>query len=348
MGPRQQPGALHPASVRTVLICRINGRMGNTLMLTPLIRLLHDRLPHASIDLAIAYPKAVDLLSDLPGLRRIIVFPHRTPRMIWRYLAALRRLRACHYDLAIDPVPESTGGRAVLTFCRAAYRLGFSTKHQWAPLTHAVPPPRDSMHQAMHPVFLLSRALGVPYDMKSVRLWLPLREDELSAGRRLIARAVGAQCPQATARVFGFFAHAAGCKAIDRAWWCAFWDQFLALEPDAVPVEYLPSERHAPVDPRFSSFHVASPRVLSAAIAATRMFISSDTGPMHLASSTGVPTVALFLASDPALYRPLKPIDLVIDVAQSSPSAVARRCQGVWRAGDSTSQRAAIAACGAE
>jgi heptosyltransferase I len=44
-----------------------------------------------------------------------------------------------------------------------------------------------------------------------------------------------------------------------------------------------------------------SVRALTATIAATRMFISADTGPMHLASSTAVPTVALFCASDPQL-----------------------------------------------
>ena len=63
-----------------------------------------------------------------------------------------------------------------------------------------------------------------------------------------------------------------------------------------------------------------------------RMFISTDTGPMHLASSTAVPTVALFRASDPLQYGPLKPSDLSIDVGTVSPADAARLCQGVWRA----------------
>jgi ADP-heptose:LPS heptosyltransferase len=72
-------------------------------------------------------------------------------------------------------------------------------------------------------------------------------------------------------------------------------------------------------------------RGLTSAIAATRMFISADTGPMHLASSTAVPTVALFCASDPVLYGPLKPMDLAINIAESTPSLVAQRCQRLWR-----------------
>lgn len=53
---------------------------------------------------------------------------------------------------------------------------------------------------------------------------------------------------------------------------------------------------------------------------------------MHLASSTSVPTVALFCASDPVLYGPLKPVDLAINVAESTPILVALRCQRMWRA----------------
>ncbi|MDB6083171.1 MAG: Lipopolysaccharide heptosyltransferase [Gammaproteobacteria bacterium] len=331
VGSRHYATTLHPGEVTTVLICRINGRLGNTMFLTPLIRSLHELLPHAAIDLVLAHPKAKDLLGDLPGVRRIIVLPHKTPK-IWLYLAALRDLRACRYDLAVDPTPESTSGRAALTLCRARYRVGFATVSQWAPLTHAVPEPQEieNAHQAVRPVFLVCRIFAIPYEPQSIRLWLPLREDEVAAGRQAIARATGSDC-DAVANVFGFFAHAATFKVIDQAWWLAFWEMFLALEPQAIPLEFLPLQGHAPMAARFPSLHVPSPRGLTAAIAATRMFISTDTGPMHLGSSTAVPTVVLFHASNLALYRPLKPNDLAIDITQCSPHAVAYRCQRIWR-----------------
>jgi len=67
------------------------------------------------------------------------------------------------------------------------------------------------------------------------------------------------------------------------------------------------------------------------AIAATRLFISADTGPMHLGSSTCVPTVALFQASDPTLYGPLKSSDVALNISHISPRDVAERCQRLWR-----------------
>jgi heptosyltransferase-3 len=337
IGPRNYKSSLSLEGIETVLICRINGRMGNTLFLTPLIRQIHELLPNASIDLALAYSRSPDLLSDMPGVRQIIVFPHKTDRMVRRFIGALRRVRATRYDLAIDPVPESNSARVVMLLCRSRRRLGFITPFQWAPLTHAAAPPREVMHQAAHPVYLVDRVIGRPYSPQGVRLWLPLQAGELSAGRELIARTAGIVQSETSQRVFGFFAHAAGQKILERDWWREFWNTFLALEPEAIALECLPSPQHQRTDARFAGFHLPSPRALSAAVACMRVFISTDTGPMHLASATDVPTIALFRASDPLQYGPLKPADLSIDVSTSSPAEVARSAQRVWRASASAS-----------
>ena len=163
-----------------------------------------------------------------------------------------------------------------------------------------------------------------------MRLWLPLPDSELAEGRRLIAQAIAPKRLQTPSNAFGFFAHAANLKLIDRCWWISFWEAFLALEPQAIPVEFLPSAAQPPTDERLVSLHVRSTRGLTAAIAATRVFISTDTGPMHLASTTAVPTVGLFLASDPGLYGPLKPNDLAIDLARHSAADIAQACQRIW------------------
>ncbi len=331
IGPRAYSDRLIRDEISSVLICRINARMGNAVFLTPLIHRIHELLPHASVDLAIAYPKADDLLGSLPGVRRIILFPYKGVRLVWRYLAAVRRVRRERFDLVIDPAPNSTSGRMVLMLARARYRLGFATDDQWSPLTHAIPFPDTSMHQAAQPEFLLSRALGLDCDPRDVRLWLPLEPQEIEAGRAAIARAVAAKGRAGTAEAFGFFAHATGLKAVAPAYWRAFLDAFLELQPDAIPVEVLPSPASVPTDPRCASLHLPSPRALTAAMSAMRLFVSADTGPMHLAGSTAVPTIALFRASDPALYGPMKPCDLSLDVARCSPRAVADRCQSIWQ-----------------
>lgn len=311
-----------------MLVCRINARMGNTMFLTPLIARLHELLPDAAVDVASAYPYARELLEPIPGVRRVIEFPYKGVQLPVRYAAALQKIRRQPYDLLIDPAPDSTSDRIVLTLARARYRLGFASPNQWAPLTHAFALPPELLHQAVQPVYLLSRAFGTAPVAGGVRLQLSLCEQEIAAGRAALERALPAHAP--CDRVFGYFAHATGQKTIAKEYWRAFWDAFLALEPDAVPLEILPSADRAATDARSAVLHLRSPRALAAAIASMRLFIAGDTGPMHLASSTDVPTVALFQASDPALYGPLKPCDLALDPAHHPPQVLAERCRVLW------------------
>jgi heptosyltransferase III len=323
---------LERAEIRSVLICRLNARLGNTLLLTPLIKHIHESLPDAAIDVATAYPKAANLLQDVPGIRHVIVYPYKSANAVWRYLVALRRMRAQRYDLAIDPTPDSTSARVAIALARARYRLGFDTFSQWVRLTHAVALPAESMHDAVRPAFLFCEALRVPLDASAVRLWLPLLKHEVIAGRTAVAEVLQAAGAAGSAsHVFGFFASAAGHKTIDRAWWREFWRAFRALEPEAMPLEFLSLAHGECVDPRFPALSIKSPRSFAAAIAATRMFIAPDTGPMHLASSTSVATIGLFRGSDTARYRPLKPHDLMINVTENSASRIAERCQRIWR-----------------
>jgi heptosyltransferase III len=332
IGTRRYATTLQPQAVSSVLICRLNGRIGNTMFLTPLIRQLHELLPHAAIDLAVGYPRAAELLGSLPGVRRVITFPHRAPHKIWRYVAALRSMRAERYSLAIDPIPESSSGHTLLSLARAQYRLGFASPNQWAPVTHAVPVPPQIVHRALQPVFLVSQIFGSVYPPSDLRLWLPLPQNELAAGRRLIAEAIGPAASTSANPVFGFFAHATHLKVVGEDWWRDFWAAFLELEPQAVPLEFLPSRDCAPINAHFASVHIPSTRALTAAIAATRMFISPDAGPMHLASSTDVPTIGLFHVTDPAYFGPLKAIDHAIDIRQYSALQTAQYCQRLWRA----------------
>ena len=40
------------SAIRSVLVVRVNNRMGNTLFMTPLLAALHESLPHAAINRA--------------------------------------------------------------------------------------------------------------------------------------------------------------------------------------------------------------------------------------------------------------------------------------------------------
>ena len=88
---------------------------------------------------------------------------------------------------------------------------------------------------------------------------------------------------------------------------------FLALEPNVIPLQFLPWGGRGPVNAAYPVLRCDSPREMAAAMASTRLVISGDTGPMHLASATTVPTIALFRVTNPNKYGPLKPCDASVN-----------------------------------
>lgn len=321
---------LEAAAIRSVVVVRANGRMGNTLFLTPLLTALADVLPHATFDVVSMYPEAAELLHGLPRLRRVMVLPHKGWWHLDRSLDFLRSVRGERYDLAIDPAPDSFSSRMWLSICRARYRLGFGSGNQWARLTHDVDVSRRSPHLALEPLALLER-LPPPTSPPAGRLNLPLDGDELAAGRRRLSACLDSRAAdrRPDEPVVGFFAHARGRKDLGLDWWRRFWKRLLALEPGLVTVEVLPAPAAPPVLDGRPALHVASTRHLAATMAGMQAFLSADTGPMHLASATAVPVIALFGPTDPERFGPLKPADTVIRIDARSPEAVAEECHPV-------------------
>jgi len=333
IGRRSVATRLEPREIHSVLIGRINGRLGNTLFLTPMIERLHALLPEAQIDIAVSYPHAATLLAGMPGVRQVILFPHKGRAIIAQYLRALRLLRTTNYDLAIDPTPFSTSGRLLLSATRARFRLGFNNPSQWAALTHAIPLPRQTMHQGRQAAYLVATALGAPWEPDAIRLWLPLSAQEIAAGRVAIDTALAGATPVATGADrprIGYFAHATGLKTLPPQWWSRFWTALLALHPELLPVEFLPATSALPTVPDFAALHLPSQRGLTAAIQTLGMFVSADAGPMHLASTTDTPTVGLFQVTDPTLYGPLKATDRSIMVGTLTPEEVAAQVSVAW------------------
>ena len=320
---------LDAASLRRIVVVRMNGRMGNTLFLTPLLTAISHALPAATIDLVVLYPEAAELLRGLPGVDRVMVLPHKGWWRLRRSLATLRAIRRECYDLAIDPSPDSLGGRLALMFCRARCRLGFGGRNQWASLTHAVDVPPDAVHEALRPLALLDLLPQPPGPRPQARLRLALGASELEAGRERIETSLAACALERHPRqpVIGFFAYARGNKSLGAEWWQRFWRRFLELEPGAIPLEVLPSAGCPPLLQARPALHLASPRQLAATMASMRLFVSADTGPMHLASATRVPVVALFGPTDPERFGPLKPEDTVMILEGRSPEEIAETCR---------------------
>jgi len=301
--------SFNPASLHRILICRINHRLGNALFLTPLIASLNKSLPDCEIDLLLGDAQAAELLSYLPGVGKVYCITQGTsyPAAIWRLL---HELRGRHYDLAIDPVSESFGNRLALMLVGAKASLGFQTQDQWAPLTYAVTPVAKHPHAALRPLSLLQYLLPKADLIQRLTLAIP---------PEVTQRLAQAWPRSHQAMTIGFFCEATGAKVLPRAWWQRFVATLKASHPHHNFVQLLPPTGSEPLRPDVPTASYGELVELAGFMQQLDVFISADTGPLHLSAAAHTPTIGLFTATNPAKFGPLGPQDLAIRLDQADP-----------------------------
>jgi heptosyltransferase-3 len=315
--PVLQP--LDPAAIRRVIVCRRNNRLGNMLLLTPLLRRLAATLPQAEIDVLIGSTDYRALFQGLPGVRQVWVMPRRSWLWPLRMLTLLFRLRAEAYDLSIEPTLNSFSNRLSARLCGARWRLGFHAPNQWLSLTHAVLPDRAACHQALIPQQLVADGFSCPAPA------YPHPQLELSAAeRRAGAARLAALVGPGQGSVIGFFAEATGRKRLPPEWWRDWLIELRREYPSLRLLQILPPGVTEPLLPGLPHLHEPDLRRLAAVTGALSLFVACDSGPMHLASASGVATLGLFCATRPHSYGPLGPVSLGLDVSELTPRQVAQ------------------------
>ncbi|NUO71710.1 MAG: lipopolysaccharide heptosyltransferase family protein, partial [Frateuria sp.] len=96
-----------------MLVCRPNHRLGNALLLSPLIQEVEALYPGAEIDI-VGSDAAVSLFADRFHVRRVFALPRRVARHVLFSAKILRNVRSGRYDLAIDACNGSQSGQLVL------------------------------------------------------------------------------------------------------------------------------------------------------------------------------------------------------------------------------------------
>jgi ADP-heptose:LPS heptosyltransferase len=330
--------AAQPAPVRSIAVLRPNRRLGNALLLSPLLQALEARFPQARIELISGCGAAGTLFRRFSQVERTFIF---SSSHLWGTLGTLAALKRRSYDLAIDPVARSRSGRFLLGYLRARERLGFSwgERARDRMLTHAVDPRPRPPHMALTPLYLLRSAYGggaAPDGAAELPLDLRLTESERRAGEQRLAEMLGA--PDRQRPWLGIYAHATGAKSYPMGWWHEVIACLRRQCGSARLVEFIPVDRRARLADLIPGLYTADLRLLAATLAATALVVIPDGGVMHLAEAAGAPVLGLFQTTQPAYYGPYGARSQSLWTRDCSTEAVAARigamlCQGARAAG---------------
>jgi ADP-heptose:LPS heptosyltransferase len=308
---RRQPGA-----PRRILLLRLE-RIGDLVMVLPAIQDVRALAPGAAIDLVVGSWN-VELARAIPGLDRV-----ETLDAAWlargaggRGLASMLRVarswRTRAYDLAINFEPD-VRTNLVLAMAGARWTAGYRSGGGGAVLDVALEYDTRA-HTSANARRLVSTIFErTPAGRSGPFLAVPERARE----------AAGARLGSSSGPLVGV--HASGGREIKQ------WDplRFAAVarrligERGATIVltgaagdRPLVDRVKAELPPDRVVDLTGEPDLLTLAAVLERLdlFITGDTGPMHVAAAVGTPIVAVFGPSDPLRYAPAGPRDRIVRI----------------------------------
>lgn len=324
---RLDAGELRTSGIHRILVLRPNHRLGNLVLITPLLTELEQTFPGAEIDVLTAGESAHEVLANFPSVRHIRTLPHYVARHPLRTLKTIRSLRGARYDLAVSPATDSYSSRVLIYWAKAPRLIGIppndsSGTANWDRILPIAP-----QHFAMMPVFMLRHTLAAGPGVESSAyppLDIRLTADEKARGQQTLD-AVLATRPAAPGRVpVGIFADASGAKRFDTSWWLRFLGALTDAHPEYAIVEFIPVDGRSRLEDRFPSYFSSSLRQFASTTACLACFISADGGIMHLASASGVPTIGMFSVTNPLKYAPYGRHNQACDTLGKPPEEVAQ------------------------
>lgn len=291
-----------PAKVRRILV-RANNWIGDVVMISPAIRALRERFVGAEISI-LARPWVCDALGANPFFDTLI--PYEIPG---RHEGALGRLRLAAdlrrrgFDLAVL-FQKAFEAAFLAAAAGIPVRVGHGTDHRGFLLTHAVPVTEAS--RLMHHVdFFLEVAEACGCRPANRQPFFSLAAEDRTWADEFLRGA------ESGSRMVAI--HPGGSKA-PRAWHL---DRFAdlagalheshALAPLIVG-DASDADAGEEIARRVPSTLVSAGRTtvrqMAALIERSRLFVGSDSGPMHIAGALGTPAVGIFGPGAPEKTAP--------------------------------------------
>ena len=292
-------GTIIPNDVKRILVCRPNGRLGNQLLITPLIQELSETFPNCTIDLFVKGNLASFLFENYNNVDRIIRLPGKPFKELGKYIGVWWSLRKYKYDIAINIVPNSSSGRLSACLTRSRFKFLGDLEDERS-VSHT-----ELQHMAKFPVYSIRKILSqfsIPNKERPIQeMDIKLSQAELANGKKVLESIV-TNPEKETICIYTF---ATGGKCYSKTWWEEVYKKLNSAYAEKYNIlEVLPKENISQINFKAPSWYSLDIREMGAVIANTKIFISADCGVMHLASAVHTPTVGLFSSNNINRYAP--------------------------------------------
>jgi heptosyltransferase-2 len=283
-----------PIIFKRILIVRTD-RIGDVLLSTPVIKAVREKYPHAFIAMVVS-PYAKDIVEGNPYLDEVIIYDKEGKHKSWpRSIKFARNLEKKRFDLAI--VLHPTNRAHLLSFLAGIpKRVGYDRKLGFL-LTDRIPhtKERGEKHELEYNLDLL-RYLKI--DVKDKNLFMPIKKESeewvddlfkqegIKAQDKLLAINPAASCPSKVwhherfAEVADELAQKYGFKIL-----------VVSGSKDLLIAQNVIKNMRSSVVSLAGKTSVSQ---LASLLKRCSLFISNDSGPVHIASGVGTPVISIF------------------------------------------------------
>lgn len=271
--------------------------IGDVLLSTPVLPNLREEFPHAQIDFLVE-KFASPVLNENPFIDNVISYDSKNQSS----LSIIMQVRKSRYNLVIDVFANPR--TAIITkLSGAKYRVGFPFKWRRYAYNILVTPRSGDVHNVEFNLDALRR-LGLQPKYKNPTFYLDVAATEF-AHNFLNSKEIAAKA---------FIAINVG-----GGWKTKRWD----LDKFSKLCEMISSQLHFPVVALYGPDEkkdaekivessqggvilapLTSLHEMGAIMKASKLLITNDSGPMHIAAALGVPTLAIFGPTNPRLQGP--------------------------------------------
>lgn len=316
---------------KKILIIRTD-RIGDVLLSTPAIKALRRKFPQSYIAMMVR-PYARDIVLGNPYLDEVIIYDkYAAQRKFWKSIRFAWSLREKKFDLALILHPTNRVHMAAF-LAGIKKRVGFNRNLSFLLTDKIGHRKQEGQKHELEYTLDVIRSLGIEVEDKA--LFMPVRKDSemhideflaaqgIERGEKLIALHPGASCPSKIWPKERF------AQVADR-----LSEQFkvkiaVVAGPDDVDTgKGVIGLMHSACIDATGKTTVSQ---LASLLRRCCLFVSNDSGPVHIASAVGVPVVAIFGRSQPGLsplrWGPTGRHDIVLHKDAGCQACLAHNCQ---------------------
>lgn len=296
--------------IKRILISRPNARLGNLLLIAPLVQDVAATFPNCKIDLFVKGNAAPIIFRNYKNIGRILQLPGKPFSNLWKYMQIWMKIRKYHYDLVINVDPNSSSGRLSAQFSNADYKIFGETDEAFQSKI-------DFRHIAKNPVYNFRKyisLLGFVGNKRPIPLLdLRLTSFEIARGKDILNTLANKQ-----KKTICLFTYATGEKCFPKSWWETLYENLKTKYPNYNIIEVLPMHDASQIDYKAPSFYSKDIRQIGSLIANIEVFIGADSGMMHLASAVQTTVIGLFSVSNIEKYKPYGNNSIAIDTTKGN------------------------------